>query len=106
MSDEKPKRIKDVTEIHVKQVAIARAADEGWIVGLDDCRVTAIPPRPVVNDESGVGRTVVRLPVTQWIVEIRPKSPPNKSVKQLAVFVEFAYGELYAADFRSEDDLH
>lgn len=99
MSNEKPKRPEDVTEENVKQVAITRAAEEGWTVDLDDCRVQKIPSKPIVTDEIGLGRTITNPGILNWIVSITPKAPPNKSVVPLIVTVEFSFGSLDAENF-------
>ena len=99
MSNEKPKSLKDITDVDVKRVAIARAAEAGWTIGLDDCQVQKGLPRRILSNEIGLGATTTNLGILDWTVYIKPKTPPNKYVAQLVVTVEFAWNELGVMDF-------
>jgi len=98
MSGEKPKRPEDITDTDIKKVAIACAEKAGWMIEPDDCNVEVILPQTDVRPEIGLGWTTTRFHVTRWIVYMRPKFSLNKSLRMLAVPVEFAWNELSAGD--------
>jgi hypothetical protein len=92
-------RLDEITADDIKDAGVHGAMTHGWTVEPRDCyMVQPIYDLRTVPADVPV-ESVIRMPVSQWIVDFKPRVPPNQFEALIQVFVELTANGLVPVRF-------